>query len=218
MKFPNSIYYGNRHILIEEYLNNKINMIILGPPGSGKGTQIDQLKKYGFKQISSSNLIKNYDNSKKNGNLIPDNEINNLIKEEINIIKRGYILDGYPRTINQVNFLANNAKIDLFIELDLDDKSVFERIKGRLICHSCNKSYHKKNCPPLKKGICDICHNKLSVRSDDKPEIIKKRLKLYHKNINDIRNYYKKKKIYHLVKANDIELVTRKIKDLIIKT
>ena len=178
-----------------------------GPAGSGKGTIASYLnKKYGFKHISTGALfrekietsndnlslqLKNYLN---NGQLVPDKITNQLAKEQlVNCInnKQGFILDGYPRNMEQVEFLNSICDIDKVIYFSIDDDLLLKRITGRLTCKNCNEVYNIYFSPPKVENICDYCKNILSQRKDDNVNSFQTRMEEYYKKTAPIVNFFK---------------------------
>jgi len=185
-------------------------VILLGPPGSGKGTQADKIKKIlNIPHISTGDILR--ESIKKgspigekakqhmqSGGLVPDDIIIEIIKQRITgaDCKNGFILDGFPRTINQASALdvllkGKSLKIDKVINMDVDDKIVIERISGRRTCRGCGTNYHIKYNPPAKENVCDKCGKELYQRDDDKIETIKQRLVVYRKETHVLLDYYK---------------------------
>jgi adenylate kinase len=134
------------------------------------------------------------------GLLVPTNIVTDMVKLEV-ISKDDFILDGFPRTIEQAQ-LISDIKIDGVISLDVPEKEVIERLSGRRTCLNCGASYHIKYLPPKKAGICDKCGTKLEQRKDDNPETIKQRFQVYNKETQPLIDYYKKKKLLHVVDAS----------------
>ena len=237
------IYYGIRYVgMVPDdcpckkglrkinYENQKKNLIFIGAPGSGKGTEIQKLQKEGYKKISMGDLLRNEVKSKSKlgkqlkkimdqGKLVSDKLIYNLIDQELNKLesKNGFILDGFPRNLNQAKKLdkilkENNLKIDAVIEIVTPDEVIIKRISGRYICSNCGATYNKNGKSPKEKGICDICGGtKFQRRSDDTKESIKKRLKIYYKESSDIIEYYKNQNKYYRVSGNSKELLIKNI-------
>lgn len=183
-----------------------MNLIILGPPGAGKGTQAGLLaKELRLKHISTGDLLRKQialktqvgtkiNNLISKGNFVSDELATKLLKEELP--GENFILDGYPRNVNQARILENmDLKIDKVICLDIDDKLIAPRISGRKICSVCGAMYHDFYHPSARKGVCDICNNKLIQRQDDKLMTVFERLKIYHDLTEPIISFYSAKKI-----------------------
>lgn len=186
-----------------------MNIILLGPQGSGKGTQAELLAKhFGLKHISTGQLYRQALSKKEpaalkiktyadKGELAPDKIILQLIK---NHISESNIFDGFPRTLEQAEALDEIIQIDFVIELALSDAEAVRRISHRLECQNCGAIFGAEK-PPKQKGICDVCGSKIEQRADDKPEAIKKRLERYHDETEPLLEYYKPRKIVHKVNA-----------------
>ena len=188
-----------------------MNIILLGPQGSGKGTQADLVaKQYGLKHISTGQLfreaagkndpvalkIKNYADK---GELAPNALILKLVNEHIS---EGNVFDGFPRTLDQAEALDGKVQIDLVIELKLSDIEAVRRISTRMECHRCGAIYGE-NKKPKKKGACDVCASPVSARDDDKPEAVKKRLARYHEETEPLLEYYRPRNIVVGVDASN---------------
>lgn len=133
------------------------------------------------------------------GKLVPDELVCDLVVDRINQedCKNGYILDGFPRTIPQAEALTEalkkqNDAVDFAIEVDVPDDVIIERMSGRRVCKGCGATYHIKNVPPKKEGICDECGEEIILRDDDAPETVKKRLGVYHEQTAPLIEYYDK--------------------------
>ncbi|MFW6123812.1 MAG: adenylate kinase [Acidobacteriota bacterium] len=187
-------------------------MILLGPPGSGKGTQGDLIEdQFGFPKISVGDLLrkaveqeiplglKAKDDMNK-GELVKDNIIIALIKKRIcqKDCENGYTLDGFPRNISQAESLEEMASIqnEVAIDLRISDRTAVERLSSRYVCADCNNIYNIEKDSLSEKKRCDRCGGKLIQRKDDKPEVIKRRLAVYHKETERLINYYRKKNVY----------------------
>ena len=204
------------------------NIIFIAPPAAGKGTQSNLLKdKYDYVHISTGDMLREIVSSDselgkvvKNiidkGNLVSDDLIFKLLKSKLNSIKgKPFILDGFPRTLNQALFLDNDLKIDnyIVIYLDLSKEDAIKRIDGRLTC-SCGKSYNLNdiNLKPKIIGICDNCGNVLVKRNDDNLEAFKIRFDVFLKNIKPLIDYYKDKNKLKVVNVNrDVNDIFREI-------
>lgn len=198
-------------------------IIMLGKPGSGKGTVgkmlYEQLK---MVHISSGELFRSYikkageigkkiDSYVSKGNLVPDELAIKLVEKRLVEIdcKKGVILDGFPRTVEQAKALDNflntqECKIDIALELDLSDEDIITRIVNRRVCSNvdCREIYNLEFKKPKENGICDICGSKLIQREDDKIETVEQRLKTYHETSEKLINYYKAQDLLYSVKIN----------------
>jgi adenylate kinase len=182
-------------------------VILLGPPGSGKGTQAVMLsQKLKVPHISTGDLFRenisaNTDLGKKAksfteiGKLVPDEVVLDMLFERIkrNDCLSGFVLDGFPRTIPQARALdlklANQAKL-IVLNLNVQDDLIVKRIEGRLSCKNCSQIYNKYYSPPLKPGLCDKCGSSLDQRLDDNKEVVKERLFIYHQQTKPLVDYY----------------------------
>ena len=208
-----------------------MNIIMLGPPGSGKGTQAQRLiDKYGVPQVSTGDLlraaVKNGtalgQEAKKfmdAGKLVPDEVVVGMVKERLSQADaaKGFILDGFPRTVPQAESLDKTLAgvgkaIDKVISIEVPDRDVVERLSGRRTCKGCGAMYHVKFSPPKKDGVCDKCGGELYQRSDDNAATIENRLKVYHDQTAPLKAYYGKKGLVsEIAGVGDIDGITRKI-------
>lgn len=187
-----------------------MKLVLLGVPGSGKGTQADMLSaKYNIPMISTGAIfrenvqnqtelgvrVKQFLNA---GLYVPDTITNELIKIRLekDDCKDGFILDGYPRTLSQADYLSSISKIDCVINIELSDAEIITRMSGRRTC-SCGATYHLKFKPSKEEGICDNCKKELYERDDQKEEVIKKRIQVYHEQTKPLIDYYREK---HMLK------------------
>jgi adenylate kinase len=184
-----------------------MNIIFLGPPGIGKGTHAEIVsKRMGIPRISTGEIMR--DEVKKGtdlgkevkscmdaGGLVPDELVIDIIKERIrkDDCRKGFILDGFPRTVTQADELKDIAKIDLVLNLTAPHRVIIERIAGRLTCRKCGAIYHVKNIRPKKKGVCNKCGGELYRREDQDKKTVEKRLELYEKRTKPLIEYYRKK-------------------------
>lgn len=184
-----------------------MNIIFLGAPGAGKGTQAEIVsKKYDIPAISTGNIIRA---ALKNGTemglkakayieegkLVPDEVVIGIIQERLKEpdCKKGFILDGFPRTIPQAEALdAMGVGIDRVINIDVPDESIVKRMSGRRVCKNCGASYHVEFKKPAVDGVCNECDGELVQRTDDAPETVLERLKVYHAETEPLIAYYAK--------------------------
>jgi len=183
-----------------------MNLILMGPQGSGKGTQGELLaKKFKLPTVSAGALYR--DNIRRKtelgkaaekftlkGVLGPNYITNNMIKEELKGVRynKGVILDGYPRNLVQANFLKKLRTIDLAILIDINQQETLKRLGGRRVCSKCGETYHVITKRPKKNMICDKCDSQLIRRADDYPEAIKQRLAVYRHETKPIVDYFRK--------------------------
>ncbi|MCK9614527.1 MAG: adenylate kinase [Candidatus Omnitrophica bacterium] len=208
-----------------------MKIILFGAPGSGKGTQAIALSEhYKLKRISlgdifreevkkDSPLGKEVKSYMEKGLLVPDILVSKVIEENLN--EENFILDGYPRNLNQAKTLdkilvKKGASIDAFIYLEVDEPTILERLTKRLVCKQCGANYHMVNMPPKKTGICDSCGSELIQRKDDTPEVIKKRWEVFLNENKSLLDYYKKKnKLIAIDARGNKDIVLVRIKKLI---
>ena len=188
-----------------------MRLILLGPPGAGKGTQAKMLnEKFRRPQISTGNILrKSIQNGTELGNrakvfmnvgkLVQDDVVIGLIRERIveEDCRAGFILDGFPRTIIQAEKLTETLEemdlsIDVVVDFEVDSEELVSRLTGRSTCSDCGAMFHRTSRPPLRDGICDSCEGELYQREDDKEETIKKRLDVYEHETAPLKEYYKK--------------------------
>ena len=182
-----------------------MNLILLGAPGAGKGTQAEILcKKLGIPSISTGNILraaikdgtptglkaKSFMDA---GQLVPDEVIIGIIGERLaqSDCAKGYILDGVPRTIGQAEAMEKaGIKIDAVVAIEISEEEILRRMSGRRVCEACGASYNLEAVPPKVEGICDNCGGKLIQRKDDTPETVRERLKVYHKETAPLADFY----------------------------
>jgi len=180
-----------------------MKLIFLGPPGSGKGTQAKMLAKaLGIAHISMGDILRE---AIKNGTevgslakqylsrgaLVPDEVVNEIARQAIEKHKeKGFVLDGYPRTVKQGEFVNGITGIDKVIYIDVPKDEIVKRLAGRLSCRKCGAVYHAMGNPPKKAGVCDVCGSELYTRDDDREETIKARFEVYEKETEPLVKFY----------------------------
>ncbi|MFH1305010.1 MAG: adenylate kinase [Candidatus Omnitrophota bacterium] len=193
-------------------LKKEFNLVLLGPPGAGKGTQAGYLTKaYHLPHVSTGDMLREavkegtetgieaekYMNS---GELVPDSVVTRIMIERMAKpdAAGGVIFDGYPRTVPQAGSLDDalikeERSLNVVLYFETTEKVAVERLSGRRVCGKCSKNYHVTNMPPAKDGTCDVCGGELIQREDDKPETVKNRLAVYKERTKDLIEYYEKK-------------------------
>jgi len=194
-----------------------IRIILFGAPGAGKGTQADLIEeKYGYKKISAGDLIRSEVKSQTDigkkvkeiiarGELVNDHIIVKLVKNRVekDDIVSGYIMDGFPRTINQAQELSNiKTDRELSIFLKVNEKFVADRLLSRWTCKDCEAIYNERNKPPRKERVCDVCGGILEKRTDDNLETITKRIQIYNQETMPVVNFYREKGNLHEVNSS----------------
>lgn len=191
-----------------------MRLVLLGPPGVGKGTQASAIvEKYNIPHISTgdifrANIKEGTDLGKKakeymdKGHLVPDDIVVSIVKDRLSKedCKKGFLLDGFPRTINQAEILDKELtemgiKLDKVVNIDADKEILIERAIGRRICKTCGKGYHIKFNPPKKENVCDIDGGELFQREDDTRETVSTRIEVYQKQTQPLIDYYEQKGI-----------------------
>lgn len=210
-----------------------MRLLIMGPPGAGKGSQAVLIKeKYKIPSISTGDMFReNIKNNTrlgklanefiKNGDLVPDDVTNLMVKDRLSHddCKRGFLLDGFPRNIDQATSLDEilkemNTKLDLVINLIVDEEIIIKRISGRRLCSNCGASYHIVNHPPKVEGVCDVCgETAIYQREDDNEEIIKNRVKVYSEQTKPLLDYYLERDL--LINIDGARLIDEIFEELI---
>lgn len=193
--------------MLETFFLSCLVIVLLGPPGSGKGTQAKRLSQdYHIPQISTGDLFReNIANQTpiglkaksfiQAGQLVPDDIVLNMLFERVTQpdCARGYLLDGFPRTIPQADQLAehHSMKTAFFVlNLEVCDEEIIKRAAGRLVCRQCGAIYNRETSPPRDAGRCDKCNGEVYRRVDDEPDVVQKRLKVYHEQTQPLIEYY----------------------------
>lgn len=213
-----------------------MNIILLGPPGSGKGTQAKRIEQtHGTVQLSTGDMLRATTASDSefgrrvksimdSGQLVPDDVMIELIDNRITHpdCALGFILDGFPRTVPQAEALdamltAHGLKLDHVILLDVDEAALVDRLSGRFSCNQCGASYHERYNPPRREGICDVCGGTEFVcRADDRPEAVRARFEVYRRQTAPILPYYSSRGILRRVDGMaDIDTVTGEIEEVL---
>jgi len=190
-----------------------MRIILLGSPGAGKGTQAKIItKELSIPHISTGDILRKAIEEKtplglkakeymNKGHLVPDDLIIGLIKERIKRedCKKGFLLDGFPRTIPQAQALEEISNVDKVIKLKIANEVAIERLSGRRTCKDCGAMYHVIYLPSEREGICDRCGGELIIREDDRKEAILKRLEVYREETRPLIEYYKKKGLLAII-------------------
>ena len=194
-----------------------MNLILMGAPGAGKGTQSEKIsEKWGIPAISTGDMLRaaikagtelgvTAKSFMDEGKLVPDEIVIGIIKEYLtsDACKDGFILDGFPRSIPQAEALdAMGVKIDAVLSIEVADEKIVERMSGRRVC-ACGASYHTAYKPSQKEGICDKCGAELFIRKDDAPETVQNRLHTYHEATEPLKEFYSKKGLLLTVEGQE---------------
>jgi adenylate kinase len=196
-------------------------LVLLGPPGAGKGTQAKRLaEKLNLPHISTGDILrqnvkagtplgKEAKGIMDKGLLVPDDLVASMLDQRFNNpdIKEGFILDGYPRTLSQAKTLdeilsRKKLSVDLVVYLNTSDEIIIKRLTGRLVCSKCGANFHTVNMPPKVNGLCDNCQGSLYQRSDDNEITVRKRLEVYKNEVASLIKYYDQQKKLHSLNAD----------------
>ena len=208
-----------------------MKLVLLGPPGAGKGTQAEKLAdKFDIPAISTGHIIRNAiaENTLvgqeakgyiSRGELVPDKTVVEIVQERLKEkdCENGYILDGFPRTISQAEIMEEiPIPVDLVIELRVDEDVIVSRLSGRRVCNICGATYHVHDNPPQKEGMCDKCNTPLVQRDDDVPDVIKKRIRVYSEQTEPLKAFYQSRGLLVSVEGQDkVEDTTKAMMDAI---
>ena len=195
-----------------------MNLILMGAPGAGKGTQAEKISaKWNSPAISTGDLLraairegnelgllaKGYIDD---GHLVPDEIVIGIVKDYLSseTCKNGFILDGFPRSIPQAEALDElGVRIDAALSIEVADEAIVERMSGRRLCSGCGASFHVKYNPPTKDGVCDKCGKSLYIRDDDAPQTVIKRLETYHDQTEPLKAFYEGKGVLVTVEGQE---------------
>jgi adenylate kinase len=212
-----------------------MNIILFGPPGAGKGTQAEMLReRYEIPTISTGNMIREAIKNQTpmgleakeridRGELLADEIVVEIVKERLSQpdCAKGFILDGFPRTIPQAKALEEmDVSIDAAIEIQLADETIVSRMSGRRTCLTCGATYHVQYNPPKQDGVCDVCGEALVQRADDKPETVLERLRVYHEQTAPLSEFYRSRNMLRTVQgqeelADTTALMLKAVEDLV---
>ena len=212
-----------------------MNLILLGPPGAGKGTQATKITQhYQIPQISTGDIFRRNIKDKtplglevqeymNRGELVPDQLVLDIAFARLSEpdCERGFLLDGFPRTLEQASalddFLAKTGKkVEYVLNVNADKALIMERMSGRVVCRKCGASYHIVTLPPKVPGVCDICGGELYHRDDDKPETVRNRLDVYEAQTKPLVDYYTEKGVLvPLDGTKDVEILFAQIKEML---
>ncbi len=202
-----------------------MKIIFLGAPGAGKGTQAELVsKKLGIPTVSTGQIIREALSSGSDmglkakkfideGKLVPDDVVIGIVKDRLqkSDCDKGYILDGFPRTVPQAEALdAMGITLDAVVSLEVSDETIIERMSGRRVCPKCSRTYHTSYKPSPRGDLCE-CGEALTVRSDDKPEVVAYRLETYHDQTEPLKEFYQKKgNLLTVEGAEEVEETTKR--------
>ncbi|HEU5139018.1 MAG TPA: adenylate kinase [Bacillales bacterium] len=212
-----------------------MNLILMGLPGAGKGTQAEEItNQFGIPHISTGDMFRAAIKDQTDlgmkakaymdaGDLVPDEVTIGIVRERLgkDDCRKGFLLDGFPRTIDQAQALEDilsesGRELDYVLYIDVDEGKLLERLSGRRICKDCGATYHVVFNPPAKDGVCDKCGGELYQREDDSKETVQNRLDVNNKQLSPLLDFYRKRDYLHTINGNqDIDDVFSDIKELI---
>ncbi len=211
-----------------------MNIILFGPPGAGKGTQAEMLReRFEIPSISTGNMIREAIKNQTpmgleakavidRGELLADDIVVEIVRERLAQpdCEKGFILDGFPRTIPQAKALEEmDITIDAAVEIQLADETIVSRMSGRRTCLTCGATYHLQYNPPKQQEVCDVCGEALVQRADDKPETVLERLRVYHQQTAPLSDFYRSRNMLRTVEgqeelADTTALMMKAVEDL----
>ncbi len=207
-----------------------MRIVIFGPPGSGKGTYASRLqKRLGIAHISTGDLVreeirnqttlgKTVEKYSSSGTLVPDEIITEILKKRLSSeLSKGFILEGYPRTVGQAKELAKITTIDVVVNLNVPDSVIVKRLSARLQCKKCGAIYNEITLKPRVPGKCDKCGGELFRRVDDQPEVIRERLKVYREASEPVVDFYRSKNLLEDITNEDPNVDPERVVDQIMK-
>ncbi|MFP4661212.1 MAG: adenylate kinase [Halanaerobiales bacterium] len=211
-----------------------MNLTLLGLPGAGKGTQARKISQdYNIPHIATGDIFriliergtplgKRAEEYINLGKLVPDEDAIKIVKDEFSRIDmdKGFVLDGFPRTLYQAQVLTQildgmNTALDMAFYIQVDPDELVGRVAGRRVCLKCGATYHIKYNPPKEEGTCDICRDELIQRNDDKPDTVRKRIRIHKREVDELVLYYKDLGILREVTGESIEEIYSNIKAVI---
>jgi len=212
-----------------------MRIILLGPPGAGKGTQAKMMEKdFGIPQLSTGDIIRlaiqnqtewgrKAEEFVKAGKLVPDEVVIGIVKEKLSgkDLANGFILDGFPRTLPQAEALEEmlwelGIQIDAVLYFQMDSDEIVRRLSARRICEKCQTPYNLLSKPPKNDEICDQCGGKVIQRPDDRPEVVRERLRVYEEQTSPLVEFYSRKGLLRVIPSNgSIEEVYERVKEVL---
>jgi adenylate kinase len=202
------------------------NVLLLGPPGAGKGTQSANVAdEYDIPHVTTGDALRaNKDMETdhgtprefmEEGELVPDPVVNEIVAEALSDAE-GYVLDGYPRNTDQADYLADITTLDVVAFLSVSESELVERLTGRRVCESCGTNYHVEFNPPEEEGVCDECGGELIQRDDDTEDTVRERIRVYHENTEPVVDYYREAGVLEEIDGEDTpEEVWRELRETI---
>jgi len=207
-----------------------MRIVIFGPPGSGKGTYASRLmKRLGIPHVSTGDLVreeignqtrlgKTIEKYSSSGTLVPDEIITEILKKRLTAeLSKGFILEGYPRTVDQAKELEKITKVDAVVNLNVPDGVIVDRLSARLQCKTCGAIYNEKTMKPKISGKCDKCGGELFRRVDDQPEVIRERLRVYREASEPVIDFYRTRSLLKDIRNDDPNVDPEKVVDQIVK-